>query len=254
MELVDTHCHLDSAEFIGIVPDLLTRARAAGIQTFIIPGVREKWWPALLAMCHEHQGLFAAPGLHPLFINHHKEEHLDKLVKVCEKKQVIAIGEIGLDFFDSSVDKDAQQKLFNEQLHIARKAHLPILLHVRKAHDQVLASLRKKKFTHGGIVHAFSGSFQQANQYIQLGFVIGIGGTITYPRAKRMRNLAAELPQSSLVLETDAPDMPGASHKGEVNLPEYLIENLKALAIIRGEKTEYTGSYTSKNAKRILGL
>lgn len=254
MELIDTHCHLDSAKFTGIVPALLDRARSAGVQTIIIPGVREKWWPNLYALCLEHTGLFAAPGLHPLFIKDHKPGHLDKLIELCEKKKVIAIGEIGLDFFDSSVDRETQQKLFEEQLHIASKAHLPILLHVRKAHDQVLACLRKKNFSNGGIVHAFSGSFQQANQYIQLGFGIGIGGNITYPRAKKIRNLAAKLPQANLVLETDAPDMSGAAHRGEINLPEYLIENLEMLAIIRGEKTEYTAKYTTGNTKRILGL
>ncbi len=254
MELIDTHCHLDSAEFSGIVPDLLSRSRSKGIQTFIVPGVREKWWPALFTLCLEHEGLFAAPGLHPLFTKHHKADHLEKLLKLCQNKHVIAVGEIGLDFFDSSASRQTQQKLFDEQLYIASKAHLPILLHVRKAHDQVLASLRKKKFAHGGIVHAFSGSSQQANQYIQLGFGIGIGGTVTFSRAKKIRKLAKELPQSSLVLETDAPDMSGAAHKGEVNLPEYLIENLEMLAIIRGEKAEYTAEYTSENAKRILGL
>lgn len=254
MELVDTHCHLDSTEFNGMFPELLNRARSVGIQTFIIPGVREKYWSTLLALCSACQGLFAAPGLHPLYLKHHRAAHLDNLLELCANDKVVAIGEIGLDFFDSSADRAVQQELFDKQLHIAQKTQLPVILHVRKAHDQVLATLRRKNFTQGGIVHAFSGSFQQATQYIQLGFGIGIGGTITYSRARRVRDLAAKLPQSSLVMETDAPDMVGAAHRGETNLPEYLLDNLKMLATLREEKYEYTGSYTSENAGRILNL
>lgn len=254
MELIDTHCHLDAPEFDGRVQNILNRAVTSRITTFIIPGIRELEWSALLTLCEEHEGLLAAPGLHPLFLKHHSEEHIDKLSDICNSVPIIAIGEIGLDFFDSTIDQAAQQILFEKQLQIAQKAQLPIILHVRKAHDQVLATLRRKKFSCGGIVHAFSGSFQQANQYIQLGFGIGIGGTITYTRAKRVRALAANLPQTSLVLETDAPDMTVASHRGEENLPEYLIEVLHTLATVRDEEPEHTASYTTINTKRIFGL
>ena len=254
MELIDTHCHLDAAEFDGEVENLLQRAQDVGITTFIVPGVREMEWPKLLSLSTELSTVFAAPGLHPLYLAYHRAEHLEKLSEFCDNNPVVAIGEIGLDYFDSSLDRARQQTLFEEQLGIAQRAQLPIILHVRKAHDQVLATLRRKKFAYGGIVHAFSGSQQQANQYIHLGFAIGIGGTITYTRANRIRKLAAALPEASLVLETDAPDIPGASHRGEANLPEYLIENLNALAMLRSEEPEYTASYTTANARRYLQL
>jgi len=125
---------------------------------------------------------------------------------------------------------------------------------VRKAHDQVLATLRRKRFPWGGIVHAFNGSLQQARQFIQLGFCISVCGTLTYDRARRVRNVAAELPREALVLETDAPDIPPAGHKGEANLPEYLPEVLDALAALRGEPRDLTASYTTANARRVLNL
>ena len=178
-------------------------------------------------------------------------EELDGLVS---QGGAVAIGEIGLDYYVKSVDRTAQQQLFEQQLQIAAAGHLPILLHVRKAHDQVLATLRRKKFSHGGIVHAFNGSYQQACCYIKLGFGIGICGTITYDRSRRIRRVAAELPREALVLETDSPDIPPANHQGESNHPEYLPEMLVALASLRGEPPESTASYTSDNARRILGL
>lgn len=254
MELIDTHCHLDAAEFDGQVVDLIARARQLGITSFVVPGVREMYWPGLLSLCRDQKNVYAAPGLHPLYLECHRPEHLDHLSDLCDNSPVIAIGEIGLDYFDASLDRNRQQILFEAQLKIAGATQLPVILHVRKAHDQVLATLRRKKFPHGGIVHAFSGSLQQADQYISLGFAIGIGGTVTYTRANRIRKLAATLPETNLVLETDAPDMPGSSHRGEVNLPEYLPENLIVISELRGEDLEYTASYTTANARRFLRL
>ena len=131
---------------------------------------------------------------------------------------------------------------------------LPVLLHVRKAHDQVLATLRRKRFPYGGIVHAYNGSLQQARQFIEMGFCISVCGTLTYDRARKIRQIAAELPQDVLVLETDAPDIPPAAHRGESNRPEYLPEVLDALAALRGEPRERVASYTTENAKRILNV
>ncbi len=205
-------------------------------------------------LCDSDLGVFGAPGLHPLYLSHHQPHHLEELEELIKSGRAVAIGEIGLDYYVESVDRAAQQQLFEHQLQIAAAAQLPVLLHVRKAHDQVLATLRRKKFAHGGIVHAFNGSYQQACCYIKLGFAIGVCGTITYDRARRIRKVASELPKESLVLETDAPDIPPASHRGESNYPEYLPEILDALAAIRGELREVTAHSTSTNAKRILGL
>jgi TatD DNase family protein len=254
MKLIDTHCHLDLEEHFHQFERVLADAKTAGVATIVMPGVTQAGWERLMGLCDPELGVFGAPGLHPLYLSQHQPHHLEELEKLIRRGKAVAIGEIGLDYYVESVDRTAQQQLFENQLRIAATAQLPILLHVRKAHDQVLATLRRKKFPHGGIVHAFNGSYQQACCYIKLGFAIGVCGTITYDRARRIKKVATELPKESLVLETDAPDIPPANHWGESNRPEYLSEVLDALAAIRGELREVTAHYTSTNAKRILRL
>ena len=257
MELIDTHCHLDLEKHFPQFESALARARAAGVAKIILPGVTQAGWGRLMDLCNQEKGLFGAPGLHPLYLPHHHPNHLEELEELVKKGRPdgpVAIGEIGLDYYEQSVDRTAQQQLFEQQLKIAATAGLPVLLHVRKAHDQVLATLRRKHFPHGGIVHAFNGSFQQASHYIKLGFGFGIGGTITYDRAKRIRKVASQLPNESLVLETDAPDIPLANHRGDKNHPKYLPEVLDALAALREEPRDVVANYTSTNAKRILDL
>ncbi len=254
MELIDTHCHLDITMFAEKFDFLLNRARDVGVGGMVLPGVDEDGWSRMIGLCKENIGLFAAPGLHPMYLSLHRPQHLEVLEKLTQSEKVVALGEIGLDYYIEGLDKKAQQDLFEKQLKIAQKAHLPVLLHVRKAHDQVLATLRAKHFSHGGLVHAFNGSYQQATQYIKLGFGISICGTVTYDRAKKIRGIAVELPKQSLVLETDAPDLPLADRRGKNNLPEYLPEILETLAWLRNEPIEETACYTTANAKRILGL
>lgn len=257
MELIDTHCHLDLEKHFQQFESALANAKAAGVGKIILPGVTQGGWGRLMDLCSRELGVFGAPGLHPLYLAHHQPHHLEVLEELVTGSGTdgpVAIGEIGLDYYVKCVDRAAQQQLFEQQLKIAVTAGLPVLLHVRKAHDQVLATLRRKHFPHGGIVHAFNGSYQQACHYIKLGFGIGICGTITYDRARRIRQVALQLPNESLVLETDAPDIPPANHKGQSNHPKYLLEILDALAALRREPREATARYTSANAKRILGL
>jgi TatD DNase family protein len=254
MELIDTHCHLDIDMFSTDLDSLLVRARAAGVNKMVLPGVNRVGWDRLIDVCKNSDGLFAAPGLHPMYLPDHHPNHLAELKQLVVKNRVVAIGEIGLDYYIEKVDRFAQQHLFEQQLIIAASAHLPVLLHVRKAHDQVLAILRSKRFPYGGIVHAFSGSFQQASHYIKLGFGISLCGSLTYDRAKRIRAIATQLPQHAIVLETDAPDIPLSTHRGSINLPEYLPEILEVLAQLRGEPPAFTADYTTANAQRLLGL
>ena len=255
MFLIDTHCHLDILEFRANFKHILNAARLAGVQYFVLPGVTRSGWAGIFDLCRQETGLFSAPGLHPMYLAHHTPDHLDELKKTIIEYMPVALGEIGLDYFVKDLNKEIQQELFESQLDIARDAHLPVLLHVRKAYDQVLATLRRKHFKNGGIVHAFSGSFQQAQQFIKLGFGIGVCGTITYDRATKIRRNCAELPQEWLVLETDAPDIIVSQRRNEENnLPEYLYYVLEALARIRDEPIAETAQYTTNNAKRILRL
>jgi TatD DNase family protein len=254
MQIIDTHSHLDTHQFHDDYRKVLSNARKTGVVAQILPGVCLDWLPNLLSMCHREHDLFAAPGLHPLYLNMHTASHLKELHEYIESGDVVALGEIGLDYFHKNANRQAQQQLFEAQLHLAREFGLPILLHVRKAHDQVQAAIRRKHFSKGGIVHAFSGSRQQAEQYIKLGFKIAVGGTITYDRATKIRAVARALPLESIVLETDSPDIPPAQHHNERNSPEYLPLILDALAVIRPEPKSVLARATTENAISILQL
>lgn len=254
MQLIDTHSHLDTHHFAHDFQDVLTRSRKKGVIAQILPGVRRAWWPHLLELCRTEKGLYGAPGLHPLYLNHHKLEDLELLAALAASGQIIAIGEIGLDYYHKGSPQKAQTDLFVAQLGIAEKHHLPVLLHVRKAHDQVQSILRRKRFSFGGIVHAFSGSLQQAEHYIKLGFKIAIGGTITYDRATRIRTVAQKLPLEAIVLETDAPDIPPAPYHGERNSPEYLPIILESLARLRSETAIQLAAATTANVSSLFCL
>jgi len=254
MELIDTHCHIDIKAFASDFETVFYNARKAGVKGMVLPGVDQDGWNRIVGLSKKFAGIYAAPGLHPMYLDLHLPHHLEELVELTQKENLTAIGEIGLDYHIENCDRAAQQVLFEHQLRIAQKAHLPILIHVRKAHDHVLSTLRTKRFSHGGIVHAFNGSYQQATQFIKLGFAISICGTVTYDRAKKIRAIATKLPQQSIVLETDAPDIPLADHRGEANLPEYLPEILGVLARLRNESPTETAHYTTTNAKRFLGI
>ncbi len=254
MQLIDTHCHIDTHHFSHGFQEVLAGARKAGVIAQVLPGVCQPWWNNLLNLCAAETDLFAAIGLHPMYMNMHHPDHLDQLMAHCKKHRLVALGEIGLDYFVKDVDPQRQQELLEKQLKIADEFNLPVLLHVRKAHDQVLATMRRKKFSCGGIVHAFSGSLQQAEHYIKLGFKISFGGTITYSRSTKIRRISKALPLNAIVLETDAPDIPPAQHHGKRNLPEYLPLILESLAELRPEPMEELAARTTENAITVLNL
>jgi TatD DNase family protein len=254
MELIDTHNHIDLAVFFDDFQYVLESARAVGVVSQILPGVYRDGWKRILNLSETEAGLYAAIGLHPMYLQHHSASDLVELQGHATRGRLVAIGEIGLDYFVKNTNHRAQQELFQAQLIIAAKSKLPVLLHVRKAHDQVQAILRKMHFKNGGIVHAFSGSMQQAVQYVKLGFFISVCGTVSYDRATRIRGVVGELPLDSLVLETDSPDIPPAVHYGQRNSPEYLPVILSALAELRGEPQELIAKQTTANARNLLSL
>ncbi|MFN2354270.1 MAG: TatD family hydrolase [Desulfopila sp.] len=252
MQLIDTHCHLDLDIFADDRHEVLARSREAGVAAFIVPGVYSNRWHNILRLCRDETDLFPALGLHPMYMDYHSEADLHELEHHASSGSLVALGEIGLDFYINKPDRHKQHTLLKKQLDIAARHHLPILLHVRKAHDQVQALLRRNQFRHGGIIHAFSGSLQQAEHYIRLGFKIGIGGTITYDRATRIRNIAATLPLDTMVLETDAPDIPPSRYHNSRNSPEYLPLILNSLAEIRKEQQATVARVTTANARRSI--
>jgi TatD DNase family protein len=251
--LVDTHCHLDVEEFAADRAAVLQRARAAGVVAQVIPAIHRAGWSFLLALCRSEPDLYPALGLHPVYLAQHDEADVEALAALVAAERPVAIGEIGLDWFVEDLDRERQQVLFERQLAIARDAGLPVILHVRRAHDAALATLRRIRGC-GGIAHAYSGSLEQARHYLDLGFRLGFGGMLTFERSTKLRRLARELPLEGIVLETDAPDLTVASHRGERNSPEYLPEVLAALAEVRGADPAEVAAVTTANACAVFGL
>jgi len=253
MHLVDSHCHLDFKDFDHDRGKVIDGAAAAGVREIVVPGVKRATWRRLVALCEARRGLFHALGLHPMFMHVHRPEHLDDLEAEIDTSRPVAVGEVGLDYQDKGADRETQLWYFERQVEIAARRGLPLILHVRKAHDDVLAVLRSRPVC-GGISHAFNGSRQQAGKYIDLGFKLGFGGMLTFERSRRLRGLARELPLDALVLETDAPDMAVARFRGQRNSPEYIPDVLVAMAAARGEAPERVAEATTRNAREVLGL
>ncbi len=252
--IIDTHSHIDLPVFQDDFQEVLDAARAAGVSAQVLPGVVRDGWKRILSLASKEPDLFAAIGLHPMYLPRHEEGDLDILREIALAGDLVAIGEVGLDYFVKHINPAAQQELFELQVKIAAEASLPLLLHVRKAHDQVQSTLRKMRFDCGGIIHAFSGSLQQAEHYIKLGFMISICGTITYDRASRIRAVAAALPLSSLVFETDSPDIPPVGHRRERNIPANIFETAMVLAELRGVPLKHIVIQTTANARQVLAL
>ena len=207
---IDTHCHLDAAEFDADRDAVAQRARAAGVQMMVIPAVAAANFDRVRELAHHH-GLAYALGIHPLYVDRADDADLDLLRQALaqhrDDPRLVAVGEIGLDHFVPGLDQTRAQRFYLAQLKLARDAGLPVILHVRRSADALLAGLRRIEVP-GGIAHAFNGSTVQANAFVDRGFRLGFGGAMTFDRALQIRRLAKGLPESAVVLETDAPDIP----------------------------------------------
>jgi TatD DNase family protein len=251
LTLFDTHCHIDVEEFDADRDAVLQRAQAAGVTHMIVPAVHRPGWKFLLEYCRAHTGLYPALGLHPVYLSQHTDDDVRALEHWIETEKPAAVGEIGLDYFVENLDRTRQQQLFEAQLAIARNANLPVVLHSRKAHDPIIQTLKRIR-VRGGFAHAFNGSEQQAQHYIDLGFKLGFGGMLTFERSNKIRHLAKVIALEHIVLETDAPDMTVAAHRGERNSPEYLPDCLQALCDIKQLDATTVAQQTTHNAMSIL--
>ncbi|MFC3715343.1 TatD family hydrolase [Luteimonas soli] len=251
--LVDSHCHLDAGEFDRDRDQVVARARAAGVVRQVVPAIHAAGWPKLRGICAGTDGLFPAYGLHPMFLTEHRPEHLAQLRDWIERERPIAVGECGLDYFVEGLDHDAQQRYFEGQLALAREHDLPVIVHARRAVDAVIASIRRVGKLRG-VVHSWSGSRQQAEQLWELGFLLGIGGPVTYQRANRLRKLVADMPIEHLLLETDAPDQPDSAIQGQRNEPARLRAVCETVAELRGISPEEVARATTGNAERLFGF
>lgn len=253
MKLIDTHCHIDSQEFDDDRDRVLQRAVESNVEKIIVPAVTQSRWQRLLSICAQSDFLYPALGLHPVYIAQHNDSDLDDLEQQLEKQSLLAIGEIGLDYYIKGIDRSAQRKLLDSQLSIASKHRLPVILHCRKAYDDLINLLASHQL-YGGISHAFNGSIQHAYKLIDLGFKLGFGGMLTYERSRKLRKLAKDLPLCSIVLETDSPDLTVAQHRGQRNSPEYLPFVLQALACVRVEPVEELALKTYQTSLNVFRL
>ena len=264
MPWIDTHCHLDAPEFDADRAAVVARARAAGVGMQVLPAVMAANFDTVRELAHAHDLAYAL-GIHPLFVGQAAESDLallaDALARHRADPRLVAVGEIGLDFFVPGLDPLLQERFYIAQLKLARDAGLPVILHVRRSADALMKGLRRVEVA-GGIAHAFNGSRVQADAFIDRGFALGFGGALTFERALQIRRLAVELPGTALVLETDAPDIPpqwlyrtaeqraaGARSRNE---PAELPQIAKALAALRGQGLDEMAALTASNARRVL--
>lgn len=257
MELIDTHTHLDFPDFDADRTQVLGNCRKLGVQRLVVLGVYQRNWRRLWEQTLANPALHAAFGLHPVYIDEHRPEHLielgDWLTRLQGHPQLCAIGEIGLDYYVEHLDRQRQQEVFEAQLRLAADFDLPPLLHVRRSHADVIATLKRHKLKRCGVVHAFAGSREEAREYIRLGFRLGLGGAATWPQALRMHRVIAELPLDSIVLETDAPDMAPAMYPNQRNSPEHLPAICQALAGLMGVEPEQLAQASTRNACEVFG-
>jgi TatD DNase family protein len=249
--LIDTHCHLDAAEFDVDRDAVYATALASGVTQIVVPAVAVDQFSRVKKCVARYPACVAAYGIHPLFVDQAGAGDLLALRDWLANEHPLAVGEIGLDHYVPEYDAARQEFFFVEQLKLAREFDLPVLLHVRRAVDAVLKELRRIK-PPGGIAHAFNGSRQQADEFIKLGFKLGFGGALTYSGSTRIRDLAATLPIAAIVLETDAPDMAPAWLIRGRNTPGELPQIARTLADLRGISLESLTEQSTLNARQVL--
>lgn len=251
--LIDSHSHFDVDAFDDDRGEALQRAHSAGVVAQIVPGIMAGTWPALRDVCAAEASLHPAYGLHPAFLDHHRPEHLDALHDWIVRESPCAVGECGLDRYIDDPRFDEQMRYFEAQCELAKAFDLPLIVHARRAFEDVILAFRRIGGLRG-VVHSFAGSMQQAEQLFALGFCIGIGGPVTYARANRIRHVVTQMPIEFLLLETDSPDQPNATRQGQRNEPAHLVEVLDCVAALRGESRESVAAATHANTTRLFGL
>lgn len=252
---IDTHCHFDFPPFFDAAQATLEQALDGGVEKIVVPSIDVDSMARVLTVSASSPRLYPALGLHPLYIERHQEQSLQRLAELIERhrRDIVAIGEIGLDNYMANPHMPRQLHFLDEQIRLAKAHQLPLILHSRRTHDQLAKKLRQHQWNHG-VVHGFSGSYEQAMAFIDLGFYIGVGGVITYPRANKTRQAIARLPLERLLFETDAPDMPVNGFQGQHNRPERIIYILDALASLREEPKALIASQLYQNSLDLFSL
>ena len=252
-DIIDSHCHLDFDDFNSDRNAVIERARNKGIKQIVIPGVKRNSWHFIREICDNYPQLHACYGLHPYLAGEHTDDDITQLRHWLDNNACVAVGECGLDYRKDMVDKNLQLKFFNAQLDIANANNKPVVIHSVGATEDVINSIKHYPDLKG-MIHSYSGSYEQAKQLINLGFYLSFGGAISYDNAKKLRATAGKVPLDSILLETDAPDQPDADHFNQRNEPAYLINVLKCLSELRDESIEEIATQTTRNAQKLYNI
>lgn len=255
MQLIDTHCHLDFPVFDSDRAALLAECRQLGVGEYIIPAVGEENWGRVMALAAEHDGISYALGVHPWYVGGQTPAVLTRLQqRLAERPRgLVAVGECGLDL-RSHVPQEGQLEMFEAQVELAKEHELPLIVHSVRANDTVAKILRRLRPACGGVIHAFSGSLQQAEAFWQLGFRLGIGGVISFERANKTREAVRDMPLEALLLETDAPDMPLQGQQRAPNTPANLPIIAQLLADLRQQPLAHVASVLHESTLRTFQL
>ena len=251
--IIDSHCHIDFEAFDADRQQVIERAQQAGVEHIIVPGVSADSWPRIKTVCQQHDKLHACYGLHPYYIHQHSHEDLALLEQWVIKEKPIAIGECGLDFFLKELDKKKQMEFFQAQLDMAVENNLPVVIHSRKATEHVIQEIKRRPGIRG-MIHSYSGSYEQAMQLIEMGIYLSFGGAVTYDRATRLRDMVAKIPLDYLLIETDAPDQADLKHYKQRNEPAYIETVINVLSDLRNESIETICTRTSRNCKQLFSI
>ena len=261
LPIVDTHAHLDMDPFDEDRTEVIARALDSGVSTIITVGINLESSKKAVELAEKHPEVFATVGFHPHEANRVKAEDIANLAKIAAHPRVIAIGEVGLDFYRNFSPREAQLRVLKWQLELAVKLDLPVIIHCRQAEEDILpllydwASCHKEQNGQSrGVIHCFSGDIDTAQQYLDMGFFIALGAYITYPSSRHMLNVISSIPQDRLVVETDSPFLPPQSHRGQRNEPAYLPFTVALLAEIRQVSSETVARETTQNARRLFRM
>jgi len=250
---IDSHCHLDHPVLASRLDDVLASARAVGVEGVIIPGVTPEKWQEIDRLASTIEGVSAAFGLHPMFADRYEVRLFEKLVRYAA--DAVAIGEIGLDYALNEIPRDTQKTAFRGQLRLAVRMGLPVIIHCRRAFEDLIQILREEHVREvGGVMHAYSGSAEMARMFIRENLLISLSGTITYRNAVKGPLVASRIALEHLLLETDSPDLAPEPYRGKVNEPAYLLEIARMVAAVKGVELEEVERATSANAKRLFRI
>lgn len=253
--LFDTHVHLNARQYAQDVEEVIARAESAGVSQMVVVGFNEETIPGALKLAETYDDIYAAVGWHPVDAIDMEQRHLDWIEELAAHPKVVAIGETGLDYHWDTSPKEVQQQAFRKQIALAKKVQLPIIIHDREAHQDIVQILKEEDAQEvGGVMHCFGGSVEMARECLKMNFYISFGGPVTFKNAKKPKEVAAQIPMDKLLIETDAPYLAPHPFRGKRNEPAYVKYVAEQLAEIKGVSYQELANITKKNGQVLFKI